>query len=159
MTKKHTNDAISIEQHASTDGVRSAQSEKERIVVPVVAEQLAIGKRVIETGKVRLQKRVHTREEVVDEPLLHEEVQVERVERNELVEAAGPVRYEGEVMVVPVYEEVLVLEKRLLLKEELRISKRTHTVQEPQTVTLREEQVVVKRVASDNDGSAAEPLR
>lgn len=115
------------------------------IVVPVIAERLELGKRIVEMGKVRLQKLVHTREEVVDEPLLYEEIQVERIERNQMVDSSLPVRYEDDVMIVPVYEEVLVVEKRLFLKEELRITKRQATRHEPQTVTLREEQVVVER--------------
>lgn len=121
----------------------------QRVVIPIVAEQIEVGKRVVETGKVRLHKQVTTREELVDEPLLREEVEVTRVARNELVAGPVPVRYEGDVMIVSVLKEVLVVEKQLMLTEELHISTRRTTVREPQTVTLREEQLVVERTSAD----------
>ncbi|MCA1628121.1 MAG: YsnF/AvaK domain-containing protein, partial [Acidobacteria bacterium] len=61
---------------------------------------------------------VREREEIVDELLLKEAVEVERVIINREVDAPVPVRYEGETMIVPVLEEMLVVEKRLVLKEE-----------------------------------------
>lgn len=117
----------------------------ERIVVPVVAEELDIQRRRFETGRVRISKLVHEREELVDEPLLQETVEVERVAVNRVVDQPPSVRTEGDTIVVPVLEEVLVVEKRLMLKEELRITRRQSTTSQPQKVTLRSEEVVVDR--------------
>ena len=48
--------------------------------IPVVQEELAIGKRVVETGKgVRINKTVSQRAQLVDQPLASDEVVVERV--------------------------------------------------------------------------------
>lgn len=52
----------------------------------------------------------------------------------------------GDVMIVPLLEEVLVVEKRLMLKEELHISKRRTEVHNPQRVILRSEEVTVERI-------------
>jgi uncharacterized protein (TIGR02271 family) len=83
---------------------------------------------------------------MVDEPLLREEVTVERAAINQIVNEPVPVRYEGDTMIVPVLEEILVVEKRLVLKEEIRITRQRVEQREPQRVTLRSEEVIVERV-------------
>jgi len=119
---------------------------EQAIAVPIIAEQLLVGKRAVETGRVRVQKVVHEREAVVDEPLLHEDVQVERVAINQPITAAPEMRQEGDTLIIPVVEEILVVEKRLILKEELRITRRQTTVRDPQTVTLQREDVIVEHL-------------
>ena len=91
------------------------------LTVPVIEETLRVDKRQVTTGVVRLGKTVEERTETVDEPLFRDEVQVERRAANRVVSASQPpvVREEGDVLVIPVLEEVLVVEKRLMLKEEL----------------------------------------
>jgi uncharacterized protein (TIGR02271 family) len=120
--------------------------EDERVVVPVLEEELDVQRRRLETGRVRVSKLVREREELVDEPLLQESVDVERVAINQVIDQPVPVRTEGDTIIVPVLEEVLVVEKRLMLKEELRITRRKTTVSQPQPVTLRSEEVSVERL-------------
>ena len=110
-------------------------------------EELEVGKRTVETGRVQISKRVHEREEVVDVPLLREEVEIQRVAVNRVVEGPVAIRQEGDTTIVPVVEEVLVVEKRLMLKEELRITKRRVEEHRPQRVTLRSEDATVERHA------------
>jgi uncharacterized protein (TIGR02271 family) len=116
------------------------------LVVPVIAEELAVQKRVIETGKVRIKKVVQEREAIVDEPLFGEEVEIERVPIQRVVEGPVPVRYEDDTVIVSVLEEVLVVEKRLLLKEELHIRKRRVETHQPQQVMLRHEEARIERL-------------
>ena len=117
-------------------------------VVPVIEEELRVGKRVVETGRVRVTKTVSEHEEVLDEPLMREEYDVERVPVDEFVDAPVGPRQEGETLIVPVLEEVLVVEKRLLVREELRITRRRTEGHEPQRVTLRSEEVSVERAGA-----------
>jgi uncharacterized protein (TIGR02271 family) len=114
--------------------------------IPVVAEHLEVGKRQVETGRVRISKQLREREEVVDEPLLKEEVEVRRVRVDRQVDGPLPVREEGGALIIPVVEEVLVVEKRYVLREELHVTKRRFEVRDPQAVVLRSEQVTVERV-------------
>jgi uncharacterized protein (TIGR02271 family) len=125
--------------------------EDGRIVMPVVAETLDVQKRKVDTGGVRIKKIVHEREEIVDEPLMREEVQVKRVPINRVVDAPVPVRHVGNTMIVSLLEEVLVVEKRLMLKEELHITKGEIETYKPQRVTLRSEEAVVERVGVDDE--------
>jgi uncharacterized protein (TIGR02271 family) len=120
------------------------------LVMPVIEERVVVRREVVESGRVQLSRTVHEREEAIDLTLQHEEVQVERVPLNQYVpdEAPAPaVRYEGDTLIVPVVREVLV--KRLLLVEELRVTKHQVQTQETQHVTLRHEQVEVSRLAPD----------
>ena len=104
----------------------------------------------METGRVRIHKVVHEREELVDEPLLHEEVSIERVPIHRFVDEAMPIRYEGDTMIVSLLEEVPVVEKRLMLKEELRITTRRSEVHQPVRVTLRSEEATVEHLAVEH---------
>lgn len=119
--------------------------------IAVVREELAVGKRTVDTGKgVRVAKSVSQREEVVDQPLTAHDVQVERVSVGRVVDAGKLpcVRHEGDTLIVPVLEEVLCVEKRTVLKEELRITSTRREVRKPERVVLRSEQVSVEPLTS-----------
>jgi uncharacterized protein (TIGR02271 family) len=116
------------------------------LVLPVLAEALDVRTRRVETGRVRIHKTVQTREVLVDEPLLREEVIIERVPVNRVVEGPIPVRYEGDTMIISLLEEVLVVETRLLLKEEVHMTTRRTETHTPARVTLRHEDVTIERV-------------
>lgn len=124
-----------------------------RVVVPVVSEELAVGKREVEAGRVRITKLVREEQQTVDQPLFAEEVVVERVPVNRVVDGPVQVRHEGETMIVPLLEEVLVVEKRLMLREEVRVTKRRSETHQPQTVTLRKEDVKVERIEGAAGGN------
>jgi len=116
------------------------------VVVPVVQEELDIQTRKTETGRVRINKTVQEREVVVNEPSVHEEVEVERVPIDQFVDEPLPIRHEGDTMIIPVLEEVPVVVKRLKLKEELHVTKRQVTTPHSQPVQLRREEVTIERV-------------
>jgi uncharacterized protein (TIGR02271 family) len=120
-------------------------------VVPVLAETLDIDTRRVETGRVRIREIVHEHEQTVDPPLWREEVVIERVPINRVIDEPISVRSEGETLIIPLLEEVLVVEKRLLLKEEVRITKRRIDTHAPQQVTLRREEAAVERIHRAND--------
>jgi uncharacterized protein (TIGR02271 family) len=125
----------------ATEGVNTEQI----VVVPVTEEQVTVQKRTIETGRVQIHKTVHEHAEIVDQPLQVEEVEIERIPVNRIVTEAIPVRYEGDTTIISLLEEVLVVEKRLMLREEVHIKKAQRVVHDPQEVLLREERVEVIR--------------
>jgi uncharacterized protein (TIGR02271 family) len=124
------------------------KSPEEQGAIPVVREELAVGKRTVETGEgIRVTKTVSERQQVVDELLAKEDVAVERVSVNRVVDAAGipGIRQEGTTIIVPLLEEILVVEKRTIVKEELRITSTRREVREPEKFVLRSEEVSVER--------------
>jgi len=119
---------------------------EDQVVLPVVQEELDIEKHTVESGRIRVNKRVETTESVIDEPLLVQSYDIERTAVNRIVEEAPTPRYDGDTLVLPILEEVLVVEKRLILREEVRITPKREQVRDPQTHTLRREHVEVERV-------------
>jgi uncharacterized protein (TIGR02271 family) len=117
----------------------------QRVEVPVVEEQLSVEKRRIETGQVVVHIEPTVERQELEVPLLEESVEVERVPVNRFIDAPVPVRQEGDVTIVPVFEEVLVVEKRLMLKEEIHLVRRKLATQERQTFDVRKEQVHILR--------------
>jgi uncharacterized protein (TIGR02271 family) len=121
------------------------------LVLPVIDEALEVHTSPVETGRVRIRKIVHEREEIVDPPLVRNEVDIERIPINRVVEGPISVRSEEDTLIIPVLEEVLVIEKRLLLKEEIRITTRRIETHAPQRVTLHREEATVERINPEGD--------
>jgi stress response protein YsnF len=70
------------------------------------------------------------------------------------VDIAPEVRTEDGVVIVPVLEEVLVVEKRLFLKEELHI-RRSVTQEEVEVpITLRKQRAVIERLGPEGRPAA-----
>ncbi len=122
---------------------------QEAEVIPLVEEELRVDKRTTTTGKVRVRTVVDTVEEVARADLEEERVEVTRVPVGREVQAAPAVRTEGDVTIVPVLEEVLVVETRLVLKEELHIRRHLARENVEVPVTLRKERAVVERLTAD----------
>ena len=120
-------------------------SAEEYAAIPLVEERLSVAKRSVESGRVRVRVRVDERKELVTEQLTRDDVQVERVPRNERLTEMPHVRLEGSTTIIPVVEEVLVVEKALVLVEEIHVRRQTEveTVQIPATV--RSERATVQR--------------
>ena len=77
---------------------------------------------------------------------MREEVEVERVPIRRVVDGPVPIRDEDGTTIIPILEEVLVVEKRLMLKEELHIRKHRVETHQPQRVTLRREEARIERL-------------
>ena len=126
---------------------------QEEIVVPLQAEQIEVTRRETVAGQVTVSTVTRAREALVDELLTDEHAEVERVECRRLIEAMPDVRQEGDTIIVPVVEEVVVVERRLFLKEEIRIRRVRATRRHTETVTLREQDAVIVRNEADDTPS------
>lgn len=124
----------------------------------VVEEQLDVGTRTVETGRVRISRQVDEHVEIVDVPLREEQVEVRRVPVDRMVDAPAATRQEGDTTIIPVHEEVLVVTRTWRLVEEWHVSVRRSEVHAPREVVLRRESVQVDRTSSDGpaDGSPGE---
>lgn len=127
-----------------------SESVPDSIVVPVVEEELSVGKRVVEGGGVRVTRRVEEHEEIIRQALKREDVEVVRVPVNRVAQGAESVRQDGDVTVVPVVEEVLVVTKQLVVREELHIRKRVREEVKPERVVLRKQVVDVEKLQSSD---------
>ena len=108
-------------------------------------ETLRVGRRTLETGKVRLRKSVHDFETELNEVLAYRTFDIERIVLNQPIESAPSVRQEGDTTVYPIVEEQLILTRQLVLKEELRVTRRDAERLDNRTVTLRRESIEIER--------------
>lgn len=132
---------------------------REELVVPLYAEDVIVERRKVTKETVRVSTETRIREHLIDEQVTHERVEVERVPIGRYVDAIPPVREEGDLTIMPVVEEVVVVERRLLLREEVHIRRVRTTEQHVETVQLREQEAVITRIpAETSTPHAAEPL-
>ena len=144
----------------------SALSEEERLrlgervpqdgLIERVEERAIIDKHRRDTGGVRISTRTEIGSETVRDTLVDVDVEVERVPMDQFVEVAEAPRVEGDVTIVPVYEERLVVEKRLFLIEEVRLRRVTRSREIEESVELRRQVADVERLPP-LDGSLDSP--
>ena len=124
------------------------------VTIPIHQEELQFGTRTVDTGRgVRIQKSVTERPLHIDEILRHDEFSVTHVPIDKIIASAdAPAsRYEGETLIIPILEEVLVVERRLRIKEELHITKAQRETRHVETVFLKSEAVSVERFDEGSD--------
>lgn len=139
-------------------GNPSDPTDQDLLRIPVVAEQLAVGTRTVDTGRgVRIHKTVVSQPVTIDERLGREEVEIRHVAIDRIVapDEAPTTRHDGDTLIVPILEEVLVVERRVRIKEELHITRIRREEHHQESVVLKAEQVSVERF----DESGAPPTK
>ena len=111
----------------------------------LVAEEAEVSKRKVVTGRIDVRTVTDTVDDLVKASVQDQTVEVTRVSVNRYVDAAPGLRTEGDLTIIPVFEEVLVVEKRLLLKEEVHIRRIIRSEDVETTVPLRRQRAVVER--------------
>ena len=125
------------------------QSDDFAEVIPVLRETIRVEKREFKSGRVVIHKTVSERDETVEVSLHQQDLSVERVPVGRVVSEAPATRQEGDTLIVPILEEVVVVEKRLFLKEELHIRKQSSERVVHETVRLRSEHVEIKQTGRE----------
>jgi uncharacterized protein (TIGR02271 family) len=148
---------------ASTSRITMTE-DHEVAAIPLAEERVSVTKREVETGRLRVEISVQERQDAVPVELSHDEVEVERVPVNKAVSHLPSVRLEGSTTIIPVVEEVVVVEKRLILVEEIHVRRKSVAETRQIPVTLRSEQVRIDRSGSlegadeaDGSGRAGGP--
>ena len=110
-------------------------------------EAVVVGRHRVDGDTVRVETVTHEREQRVELDLAHERVEIEHVPVGRVVESVPEIRRDADVTIIPVVEEVLVVERRLVLKEEIHIRRIRGSVRHQETVMLRRQEAVVTRVS------------
>ncbi|MCY0995081.1 DUF2382 domain-containing protein [Nannocystis sp. ILAH1] len=116
---------------------------REETVIPRLEERLHVDTRVREQGRVRIDKTVEERDQPLELDSVEDHVVTWRVPVGRPVEAPVPVRYDGDTMILPIHEEVVVVQKQLVLREELHVRVHRVHVHEQQTLHLRAEAITI----------------
>jgi uncharacterized protein (TIGR02271 family) len=129
--------------------LESPANQSRETVIPLFEEALSVSRRVVPTSRVQVSRVTHSHEHLVDELLERERVEVERVAVDKPIDHMPSVREEGDCLIFPVVEEVLKIERVLVLKEEVRIRRVKGTERYQERVTLRKQEAVVNRLPID----------
>ena len=130
------------------------EDENTQRSVPVIEEELVTGTREVKTGSVRVRKEVEHLQKAIEMPLVRDVVKVSRIPVNRVVTAAPDIREEGDILIVPVVEEEIVVNKRLVLKEEIHIHRRQERTRVAKNVDLAREHAIVDRLDSEGNVTA-----
>jgi len=122
------------------------EDNRQERAVPVLEEELVTGTQRVKTGSVRVRKKVHRLRRTVDLPTVRDVVEVTRRPINQVVETAPQTREEGDTLIIPVVEEEIVVHKRLVLREEIRIRRSRSQTNVSKEVTLQREVATVERL-------------
>jgi stress response protein YsnF len=114
--------------------------------IPLVQEHVTVDKRVVETGRVRIHSVIDEKLVRVSEELERDDVTIVRVPVNREVTELPRSREENGVLIVPILEEVVVVEKRMMLKEELHIRRDPKRERVEEAVRLRSMRAEIERV-------------
>lgn len=139
-------DGVGQPVHVSRDVIRQATPERltlnisrqmvlagaESVTVPLHEEVLEATTREVEQGHVRVRKRVETVPFEQTVSVSRDDVSIEHVPVDQIVERAPEPRWDGDTLIVPLVEEVVYVEKRLRVREELRITR--HRVDDQRTI-------------------------
>lgn len=123
--------------------------------IPVHAEELLTAVREVDRGNVRIEKSVEHIPVRKDVDLTSDVVNIERVPVDEVFDEKPESRQEGETLVIPVVEEVLVLTTRYRVIEEVRVTRQQEIHTEHIETDLRRELVDVSQL--DADGEPIDP--
>ena len=117
---------------------------------PLYAEDLTVSRRQIAGDMVQVRTVTRENESVVDETLNHKRVQIDRIPIGRQVDAVPPVRQEGDTTILSVVEETVVVERRLILKEEIHIRRLHVSERHQEAVILRKQEAVITRIEPNN---------
>jgi uncharacterized protein (TIGR02271 family) len=126
------------------------ERQPEDLRILLHAEEVSVSRREIKKANVQIALVTGTREQLIDEELTHVRVEIERVPIGRTVEVAPPIRHEEDITIIPVVEEVVVVERRLVLKEEIRVSRVSTKERHRETVVLRQQEAAVTRERPDS---------
>ena len=102
-----------------------------------------------EVGAVSVSVTTETRDHAVDAVLTSSQVEVRHVPVDRIVDRMPQSRQDGDTLVIPVVEEVMVVRYRI--REEIHVIRTTRTRRHQDTVSLRAERAVVTRSNVDGD--------
>ena len=140
------------------DAGNRKQCEATKVSIPLIEEQIVVDSHKVVTERVLINKNVEEQEELINLPLLSENYRVERIPINLTVDSPPSVRHVDDTIIIPVVDEVAVVTKQLVLREELRITRVRSELPRLQRVRLKREKVDVS-VAPPQDSETEESYR
>jgi stress response protein YsnF len=128
---------------------RPVSSSSADIAIPLAEERARVTTRSVSRGRVRIAAKTETIKEPIEAELREDAVSVRRVPVGREIKEPPSVRSEGDVTIIPVVKEVLHIERRLVLVEEIHVAttKRQRVVKG--SVPLRRQRVEINHLRKE----------
>lgn len=123
--------------------------ETERDFIPVVEETATVSTRRVVSGRVRIATQTEEINHLLPTDLASVEVDVVRVPMDRRIDTIPDVVTEGEVTIIPVVEERLVVTRKLYLREEIHVRRIEHKETIDVPATTRRQTVQIERLPAD----------
>ncbi|MFC3631861.1 YsnF/AvaK domain-containing protein [Paracoccus angustae] len=123
--------------------------ETERDFIPVVEETATVSTRQVVSGRVRIVTQTEEINHLLPTDLASVEVDVVRVPIDRRIETIPDVVTEGEVTIIPVVEERLVVTRELYLREEIHVRRIEHKETVDVPATTRRQTVQIERLPAE----------
>lgn len=135
------------------EGTLRGKKDEKDVIVPLHAEELTVAKRRVVTGRARVSTITREQEKLVEGLLARDRVEIERTPIGKPLEHVPAVREEGDTLVIPVVEEVLVVRRCLVLKEEIRVRRVHETARHQERVQLRKQDAFITRFPAQEEAA------
>ncbi len=129
----------------------SPNNQEPDLVVPVISEELHSDAIPVQTGGVRITKRVEGHDEILEQELRKGRVEVKRVKTDRVVDGPQSAQRVGNTLIVPVVSEVLRIQKQWVITEEIHVTQLEERETVQQKVRVNEEHARVERL--DENGN------
>ena len=123
--------------------------ETERDFIPVVEETATVSTRRVVSGRVRIVTQTEEINHLLPTDLASVEVDVVRVPIDRRIETIPDVVTEGEVTIIPVVEERLVVTRELYLREDIHVRRIEHKETVDVPATTRRQTVQIERLPAE----------
>jgi stress response protein YsnF len=120
-------------------------ADPQDVVVPIYQERACVSKRRVVTSRVKVSRVTHQSERLLTETLARQQVKIDRIPIGKLIDAVPKIREEGDAIIIPIVEEIPVVEHRLVLTEEVWVRRVRSKENYRERVTLRCQKAVVTR--------------
>jgi uncharacterized protein (TIGR02271 family) len=134
---------------AETTHTETPMNEPQDIHVQLTEERLSVETAKVVDGRVRVSTRTEMVTETADAVLNTQTIEVTRHPIGQEVSSIQPSRTEGDVTILPVFEERLVIEKRLFLVEEVHIRKVKASDAIAVPVDLRKQKLTIEKTSNE----------
>jgi uncharacterized protein (TIGR02271 family) len=135
-----------------------SREEEQSSVIPLVEETVRIEKEEVVTGHVRVRTVTESTDHILGQDLEEENVEITRHPMDLEVTEAPAIRHEGDVTIISLVEEIIVVTKRLVVKEEIHIRRVRSTEHVETSINLRKQRAVVERTDAEDDSSSTPPI-
>lgn len=117
--------------------------------IPLVEERLSVTKRKRVTDRVKVSTKTETRENILAVDLLNTDVDVIRVPVERDIDVVPDIVTEGDLTIIPVVEERIIVTRQLVLREEIHIrrTERRETSEVP--VSVRRQSARIEHLGPD----------